>query len=31
MNAGKMKEERIDAFKKLLALAEEHRHVNQYV
>ena len=31
MNAGKMEEERIDAFKKLLALAEEHRHVNQYV
>lgn len=31
MNAGKMKADRVDAFKKLLALAEEHRHVNQYV
>ena len=31
LNAGKMKQERIDAFTKLLALMEENRRVNQYV
>ena len=31
LNAGKMKVERMEKFEKLLALAEEHRHVNQYV
>lgn len=30
MNAGELKEERVSKFKKLLVLAEEHRHVNQY-
>ena len=30
VNAGKMKQERVAKYKKLLALAEEHRHVNQY-
>ena len=28
--AGEMKEERVDAFKKLLALSEEFKHVNRY-
>ena len=31
LNAGKMKEERVEMFKKLLALADENKHVNQYV
>ena len=30
MNAGKMKEERVEAFKELLELIEENKHVNQY-
>ena len=30
MNAGKMKEERVDFFNELLDLAEEYRRVNQY-
>ncbi|WP_027456036.1 helicase associated domain-containing protein [Xylanibacter brevis] len=31
MNANSMKQERIEPFKKLLALIEENKHVNQYV
>lgn len=31
LNAGKMKEERVEAFRKLMELAEENKHVNQYV
>ena len=31
MNAGELKPERVLKFKKLLALAEENKHVNQYV
>lgn len=31
MNAGGLKEERIEAFKNLLALMEKYKHVNQYV
>lgn len=31
MNAGKMNEERVEMFDKLLALCEEYRRVNQYV
>ena len=30
LNAGKMKEERVEAFKKLMALIEENKRVNQY-
>ncbi|MBR1850065.1 MAG: helicase associated domain-containing protein [Bacteroidales bacterium] len=30
LNAGKMKPERIEAFKELIVLAEAHRHLNQY-
>ena len=30
MNAGEMKEERIEKFKELLALAERYHHKNQY-
>ena len=30
MNAGKMKEERLEAFKELLELIEENKHINQY-
>ena len=30
MNAGKMKPERVEAFKKLSALMEENKRVNQY-
>ena len=30
MNAGEMKEERLSKFKELLALMEEHKHVNQW-
>ena len=29
-NGGTLKEDRVEKFKKLMALAEEHRHVNQY-
>ena len=31
MNAGKMKAERVKLFEKLLAMAEENKHVNQYI
>ena len=31
MNAGKMKEERLEKFKKLLEMIEEYRRVNQYM
>lgn len=31
LNAGKMKDERVEKFEKLLALADENKHVNQYV
>ena len=31
LNAGKMKEERVEMFEKLLALMEKYRHVNQYL
>lgn len=30
LNAGKMKAERLEMFKKLLALVEENKHVNQW-
>lgn len=30
LNAGKMKAERVEKFRKLLALAKQYRHVNQY-
>jgi hypothetical protein len=30
MNAGEMKSERVGMFKDLLALMEEHKHVNQW-
>ena len=30
MNKGEMKEERLEMFKKLLALCEEYKRVNQY-
>ena len=30
MNAGKMKPERVEKFKELLALMEQHRRKNQY-
>lgn len=30
MNAGKMKQERVEKFKKLLALTEQYRRKNQY-
>lgn len=30
LNAGKMKEERVEPFKKLMALIEENKRVNQY-
>jgi len=30
MNSGKMKSGRVEAFKKLLALMEEYKRVNQY-
>ena len=30
MNAGKMKQERAEAFKKLLEMMEERKRVNQY-
>ena len=31
LNAGKMKEERVEKFKELLALIEENKRKNQYV
>ena len=31
MNAGELKPERVALFEKLLALADENKHVNQYV
>ena len=31
MNQGELKPERLEAFKELLALMEENKHVNQYV
>ncbi len=31
MNAGELKPERVELFEKLLALAEENKHVNQYI
>ena len=31
MNARELKPERVDLFEKLLALADENKHVNQYV
>lgn len=31
MNAGALKEERVELFKQLLVLGEEYRHKNQYV
>ena len=31
MNAGKLKDDRIERFNVLLALIEENKHVNQYV
>lgn len=30
MNAGEMKEERVEPFKRLLELSEKYKHVNQY-
>ena len=30
LNAGKMKDERVEKFKELLELMEENKHVNQY-
>jgi hypothetical protein len=31
MNAGKFKDDRVEAFKKLMELWEKNKHVNQYV
>ena len=31
MNAGEMKQERVESFEKLLALCEEYKRVNQYL
>lgn len=31
MNAGEMKEPRLGIFKELMALADENKHLNQYV
>ena len=31
LNAGKMKEERVEKFRRLLELGEKYKHVNQYV
>ena len=30
MNAGELREERVEKFKRLLELSEKYRHVNQY-
>ena len=31
LNAGKMKPERMETFKELLALMEQYKHINQYI
>lgn len=31
LNAGTLKEERVDRFKELLALIEQNKHVNQWI
>lgn len=31
LNAGKMKAERVEKFRKLLEMTEQYRHINQYV
>ena len=31
MNAGKLKEERVEAFKRLMEMMEEYKHINQYI
>ena len=31
MNKGEMKEERVEAFKELLALIEQHKRINQWM
>ena len=31
LNVGKLKEERVEAFRRLLAMCEEYRHINQYM
>lgn len=31
LNAGKLKPERVEAFRRLLAMCEEYRHINQYM
>ena len=31
LNAGRMKDERVERFMKLLELMEENKHVNQYI
>ena len=31
LNAGKLKDERVERFKELLELMEENKHVNQYI
>ena len=31
LNAGTMKEERVEAFKELLALIEQHKRINQWM
>ena len=30
LNAGKLKDDRIEPFKRLMALIEENKHINQY-
>ena len=31
LNAGKMKPDRMETFKELLALMEQYKHINQYI
>ena len=31
MNAGELKQERVEMFKRLLELGEKYKHVNQYL
>jgi len=31
LNAGTLKEERVEKFRKLLALMEQYKHINQYI
>jgi len=31
LNAGKMKPERMETFRKLLELTEQYKHINQYI